>query len=81
MPERIGEVALPMDSPPGLVILNIVKTPGCACVQGTCDQAIRVVAKHLDSRGRDPKLGRASPTIVGWLSQEKRRTCNLQAGH
>jgi hypothetical protein len=32
VPKRIDEAALPMDSPWRLVILNIVKTPGCACV-------------------------------------------------
>src|SRR5262245_930052 len=71
VPERIDEPALSMETPRRGVIPDLVPTSVRPRVHRTRDEGVGIVAKHLDTRGRDAELHRALPAIVCRLPDEE----------
>src|SRR5262245_35096061 len=79
VPKGIYKAALTMCAPWRRMIPDFVHAPVRACCYRPRDETVGIIAKHLDSCGRDSKLCGTLPTIPGRLSNEKRRPGDLKA--
>src|SRR6266576_5619839 len=71
VPERIEKATWPMRPPRHLMIADLAHAPVRPSFHRRGDEGIRVIAEHLDARGRHTKLAGRLPAIICRLPHEE----------